>query len=149
MTTPIKTLIMNDIKTAVSSVIGTSDRVFVDPSRGLQEALSDPYANIFTDAESSKKLDLYSEKSFTIEIHIWVKEDTDDKAREKAILLSAQLQQAILPRSSVTRTYCTYIEEADGTNFDVMYYEEGYCVALSQYQVRYRHTYGNPFQLNP
>jgi hypothetical protein len=147
--TPIKTLLLNSIKGVVVSVIGEAERVFIDPSRGLREELSDPYANIFTNAESSSKKDLYTEKIFDMEVHTWVKEDTDDKAREKAILISAQIQQAVLPRSSATRTYCQYIEESAGNCFDVLYYAEGLCVVISRYNVKYRHAYGNPFSINP
>lgn len=149
MASPIKTLILNTIRDNVVAVIGDTNRVFVDPSRGMREETTEPYANIFTDAESSSKKDLYSEKSFGLEIHTWVKEDTDDKAREKALLLSAQIQQAILPRAATTRSYTIYFEEAQSNCCDVLYYAEGLCVVISRYDIRYRHAYGNPFSLNP
>ena len=149
MSTPIKTLVLNSIKSCVVPLIGDANRVFLDPSRGLREETTEPYANIFTDAESSKKLDLWSEKSFQIEVHTWVKADTDDKAREAAILLSAQIQQVLLMRDSASRQFTTYFEEAGGNCHDVLFYREGLCVAVSRYDVKYRHTYGNPFQLNP
>jgi len=146
---PIKTLILNAVKTSTITVIGDANRVFIDPSRGLREETTEPYANIFTDAESSKKMDVWSEKTFQLEIHTWVKEDTDDKAREKAILLSAQIQQALLPRASAARENTVYFEEAEGSCHDVLFYQEGLCVVVSRYLVKYRHVYGNPFTLNP
>ena len=151
-TTPIKTLLLSEIKNRVAVVIGEPTRVFLDPARGLREEMVEarkPYANIFTDGESSEKKDLSSEKSFGIEIHTWVKDDTDDKAREKATLLSAQIQAEILPRSSTVRQYCQYFEEARSGCCDILLYDEGLCVVVSRYDVKYRHAYGNPFSMNP
>lgn len=147
--TPIKTLLLNEIKTRIVAVIGEPERVFIDPSRGLREELTEPYVNIFTNDESAEKKDLSSEKSFGIEIHTWVKQDTDDKAREKATLISAQIQVEILPRLSTVRQYCQYFEESRSGCFDILYYAEGLCVVISRYDVKYRHAYGNPFSMNP
>lgn len=148
---PIKTLLLNEIKKNVVVPVGDINLVFVDPSRGLREELvsQKPYSNIFTDRERSKKTSLYSEKSFDLEIHTWVKADTDDKAREKAILLDAQIQMQILPGKSSVRQYCQYFEEQEDNCSDVLYYAEGLCVVISRYSVKYRHVYGNPTQQNP
>jgi hypothetical protein len=59
MAIPIKTLLLNEIKKGVVTVIGEKNRVFIDPSRGLREEISEPYSNIFTNAEGSKKETLY------------------------------------------------------------------------------------------
>lgn len=144
---------MNTIKIEVTAVIGDVNRVFVDPSRGLREELAEraaiPYANVFTDAETARKMDVWSEKTFQTEIHTWVKHDTDDKARELATDLSAQIQQALLPRKSAVRSLTTYFEETEGNCHDILFFREGLCVAISRYLVKYRHVYGNPYQLNP
>jgi len=146
---PVKTLLLDAIKSEVVSVIGSANRVFIDPSRGLREEMDEPYANIFTNAESSSKKDLYSEKVFAMEVHTWVKQDTDDSAREKAIQISAEIQQKLLPRSAAPRAICVYIEESDSDCCDVLYYAEGLCVVVSRYTVKYRHAYSDPFNINP
>jgi len=146
---PIKTLILNAVKTDIISVIGDANRVYIDPSRGLREETTEPYTNIFTSSEAAHKKDLYSEKILDIEIHTWVKEDTDDKAREKAQLIDAQIQEKILPRASLARQYCWYFEQSESACSDILYYSEGLCVVVSRYTLKYRHTYNNPFQLNP
>lgn len=151
MNTPIKTLLLNAVKNEISAVIGASALVFVDPSRGLREELvttGKPYSNIFTDKQSSKKTSLYSEKSFDLEIHTWVKADTDDAAREAATLLDAQIQNRILPIGSSVRQYCQYFEEQVDNCSDVLYYSEGLCVVISRYSVKYRHVYGDPGRMN-
>lgn len=145
---PIKTLILNSIKSDVVSVIGSAERVFIDPARWVHEEITEPYAILLTDAESAVKKDLSSEKTFQSEIHVWVREDTDDKAREKAILLSAQIQQALLPRTSTARTYAIVVEEAEGACHDVFWYQEAICVVVARYNIKYRHAYANPFSLN-
>jgi hypothetical protein len=146
--TPIKILLLNKIKDIITGIVDVN-RVFVDPSRGLREEMTEPYTNIFTNAESCIKRDLYAEKAFDIEIHTWVKEDTDDLAREEAILINATIQAAILPREAGQRAYCHYFEESGSNCSDVLYYAEGVCVAVARYDVKYRHAYGNPFKLNP
>jgi len=146
--TPIKTLILNALKSDIVPLIAKPEDVFIDPSRGLREDL-DEYVNIFTDNESSHKKDLSSEKIFQVEIHSWIKRDTDDAARDAANLLSATIQSKILPRTSAARTYCVYLEEAESNCNDILYYAEGLCVVISRYEIKYRHAYGNPFQFNP
>lgn len=145
---PIKTLILDSLKSCIVDVIGSAEKVFVDPARWVHEEITDPYALLLTDAESAVKKDLSSEKTFTAEIHVWVQEDTDDKSREKAILLSAQIQQALLPRSSASRQYALQVEEAEGASHDVLWYQERICVVVARYVIRYRHKYGDPFSLN-
>jgi len=148
-TTPIKTLLLNEVKSNIVSVIGSVNRVFVDPSRGLREQMSDPYSNIFTGNESAHKKDLCTEKTFDLEIHTWVKQDTDDRAREVATVLDAQIQEKILPRESTVRQYCQYFEESESNCSDVLFYAEGLCVVISRYSVKYRYAYSKPAQQNP
>lgn len=145
--TPIKTLILNALKSDIAPLIAKPEDVFIDPSRGLREDL-DEYVNIFTYNESSQKKDLSSEKTFQVEIHSWIKRDTDDAARDAATLLSANIQSKILPRISAARAYCVYFEEAESDCHDILYYDEGFCVVISRYVLKYRHAYANPFSLN-
>jgi hypothetical protein len=84
-----------------------------------------------------------------MEIHTWVKKDTDDKAREKAIEINADIQMQLLPRSSSVRQYAQYFEEQTDSCSDVFYYAEGLCVVVSRYFVKYKHAYANPTQQNP
>ena len=152
MAKPIKTLLLDEVKINAVKVIGDVNLVFIDPSRGLREELvanGKPYSNIFTDREGHRKQNLYSEKSFDLEIHTWVKADTDDKAREKAQLLDAEIQQQILPLTSSVRKYCQYFEPQNENCSDILYDNEGLCVVISRYSVKYRHVYGNPTQQNP
>jgi len=150
--TPIFTLLLNEIKANTVIVIGSASRVFVNPSKGLREELANDakmYSNIFTDKVKSKKMNLYTEKEFDMEVHTWVKADTDDSAREKAVLLDAQIQEQILPLSSSVRRYAQYFEEQTDNCSDIQYYSEGLCVVISRYQVKFRHVYGKPTQQNP
>jgi hypothetical protein len=151
MAKPIKTLLLDEVKKNIITVIGDAARVFIDPSRGLREELvsQNQYSNVFTYRESFRKENLYSQKTFDMEIHTWVKADTDDKAREKAIILDANIQEQILPLSSSVRKYCQYFEEQNENCSDILYYSEGLCVVVSRYQVKYRHAYGKPTQQNP
>ena len=149
MNTPIKILLLNEIKSNIVAVIGAASKVFIDPARGLREEMTEPYSNIFTDREKFSKKNLYTEKAFDMEIHTWVKADTDDKARENAIILDAQIQMQILPTSSIVRKYCQYLEPQEDNCSDILYYSEGFCVVVSRYLVKYRHMYANPTQQNP
>ena len=151
MAKPVKILLLNEIKAGIAVVIGDAKLVFVDPSRGLREELvsTTPYSNIFTDKEGSRKTSLYSEKSFDMEVHTWVKADTDDAAREKAQILDALIQEQILPAGSTVRRYCQYFEEQEGNCSDILYYAEGLCVAISRYSIKYKHAYAKPTQQNP
>jgi hypothetical protein len=149
MAIPIKTLLLNEVKAGIVAVIQNQYNVFIDPSRGLREELTERYVNIFTNNESSKKLDLYTEKTFEMETHTWVKEDTDDKAREVATETDAQIQEQILPRGSSVRRYAQYFEESEGNCSDILYYAEGVCVVISRYTIKYRHVYSRPTQQNP
>lgn len=152
MNLPIKTLLLNEVKANVAAVIGDANLVFVNPSRGLKEELisnGKPYANVMTDRQGSKKTALYSEKSFDLEIHTWVKADTDEKADAQATLLDSLIQERILPRTSSVRQYCQYFEEQPENCSDILYYSEGLCVVVSRYSVKYRHVYGKPTQQNP
>jgi hypothetical protein len=150
---PIFTLLLNEVKTNAAIVIGSTARVFVNPSRGLREELANDaqkmYSNIFTDKVGSKKVNLSTEKEFDLEVHTWVKADTDDSAREKAVLLDAQIQEQILPLSSSVRRYAQYFEEQSAGCSDILYYSEGLCVVISRYHVKFRHAYGKPTQQNP
>ena len=146
---PVKTYLLNAVRSDVNVVINDDSHVFLDPSRNLHEELTDPYACIFTGNESSTKEDLYSAKTFDLEIHIWVKEDTDDAAREKAIILMAKTQMQLLPRDAKARQWCQYFEEEEGNSSDIMYWDEGLCIAIARYKVKFRHAYGNPFLQNP
>jgi hypothetical protein len=149
MNTPIKTLLLNEVKANIVTVIGDANRVFIDPSRGLREEMTEPYANIFTDRCRSSKKSLYTEKAFDLEVHSWVKADTDDSARERAIEIDAAIQIKILPISSSVRLYCQYFEEQEDNCSDVLYYAEGLCVVVSRYSVRFRHKFSDPTQINP
>jgi hypothetical protein len=148
---PIKTLILTEIINNVSVVVGSPHRVFLDPWRGLKEELvsTNPCTIIITFPERFSKRDLYAEKEFDFETHTWIKADTDDKARELATSFDAQIQARILPRNCSIRQYCQYLETRANDCFDIAHYEEGLCVVLSGYSVRYRHLYLNPTQQNP
>jgi hypothetical protein len=151
--TPIFTLLLNEVKANIVLVIGNAARVFINPSRGLREELANDankmYSNVFTDKMRSKKINLMTEKEFDLEVHTWVKADTDEKAREKATLLDADIQSQILPLSSSVRRYAQYFEEQTDNCSDIVYYSEGLCVVISRYNVKFRHAYGKPTQQNP
>jgi hypothetical protein len=145
MNTPIFTLLLNEVKVNIKIIVPT---VFINPSRGLREELTN-YSNIFTDKIRSKKINLYTEKEFDLEVHTWVKADSDDSAREKAVLLDAEIQSQILPITSSVRRYAQYFEEQTDNCSDILYYSEGLCVVISRYSVKFRHAYGKPTQQNP
>ena len=147
MATPIKTLLLNGIKTSVLTVTDLK-AVYLDPSRMPHENEPDTYTAIFTMPETARKIDLYRESEFDFSVETWVKADTDDLARERCIDLNSQIAAALLVKGSAAREYAVYLEEADGQAMDVLYYE-GFCIAINLYHVKYRYLYGNPYQLNP
>ena len=143
----IKTLILRSFKTSVQTVADLKT-VTMNPGRGLREEADKPYCNLFSMPESAKKTDLYREGDFDIEVHTWAKEDTDELLDEKLHDLIAKVQVAVLPRGSAARQYVITLEET-GKAFDTLFYGDGLGVGISTYHVKYRHVYGNPFQLNP
>jgi hypothetical protein len=147
MATAIKTLLLRSIKEAVLG-IREFKAVYLNPERGLREEAPKPYCNIFSQPESSTKMDLYRHAEFEVSCHIWVKEDSGTKLDEKLHDLLAQLQMALLPISSGAREYCIYLEES-GAAFDTLFFGDNTGVGVATYLIKYRHTYGNPYQLNP
>lgn len=148
MSDPIKKQILDAIKTAVDTVAGAGT-VYIDPSRGLVESQPMPYTNIFTSGESSKKTSLFRESYFDIEIHTFVKADTDNAARDACITVLADLQKALLPIGSGNRSLCIYFEEQEGDAADILFIEEALCIAIARYRVGYRTAYGNPYSQQP
>jgi hypothetical protein len=147
MATPIKTLLLNGIKTSVQTVSDLK-AVYLDPSRMPHENEPDTYTAIFTMPETALKIDLYRESEFDFSVETWVKADSDDLARERCIDLNSQIAKALLIRDSAARVYAVSLEEANGQAMDVLFYD-GFCIAINLYHVKYRYLYGNPYQLNP
>lgn len=150
---PIKTNLLNSIKTViVNGLRNDVDGVFIDPSRGLKEELvqaSKSYVNLITTAESSQEVSEERQAEFDLSIHTWVKGDTDDDARERATDLNCKINKILIPVPDSVIAYCKYLKEATSNSFDIMFYSEGLCVAISNYHVKYRHVYGDPYTLNP
>jgi len=149
MNLPIETLLINEVKAGIATVLGDPSLVFVDPARVLHEEISKPYSCVMTEPRRCKKVALYSEKSFNIQIHTTLKADTDESARAQAVLLDAQIQEQLLPIGSSVRKYCQYFEQEEDNCSDVYYWMEGTCTVWSRYSVKYRHAYGKPTQQNP
>jgi hypothetical protein len=145
---PLETLLLNEVKVNVTVIIGDASNVYINPSRGFREEKKF-YSNIFTDKKRVKKVNLYSEKDFDLEIHSWVKADTDDAAREMAIKTDASIQIQILKSGSSILQYAQKFEQQSDNAEDIYFYDEGVCVAISRYHVTFRHSYGDPTQQNP
>lgn len=145
--TAIKTLLLRTIKDTIDTITDIK-MVYLNPERGLREEAEKPYCNIFSQPETAQKLDLYREASFEVSIHLWAKEDTETLLDEKLHDLIAQVQSVLLPRCSPAREYATYLEES-GVAFDTLFFGDCLGVGICTYLVKYRHTYGNPYLLNP
>jgi hypothetical protein len=145
--TAIKTLLLRSVKAEVEKVTDFK-KVYLNPGRGLREADDKPYCNIFSQPETARKDDLYRHAEFELAIHIWAKEDSDELLDERLQDLIAKVQLQILPISSGAREYTVYLEES-GQAFDTLFFGDGLGVGIATYLVKYKHTYGNPFQLNP
>ena len=145
---PIKTQILTNIKSAIQT-IPDFVQVYLNPERGLRESDDKPYCNIFVQPEKAPiKRSLWREGEFDVLINVWYKADTSDILDTQLQYFNAAIQAVLLPTFSPARQMTIYFEEA-ASDFDSLFFGDSLGVAVSNYTVKYRHVYGNPFQLNP
>lgn len=152
MSTTIKKQLMDLIVTELGKITGINGRVFYSPSRGIKEEEHGDYICVFDDLhgkESCAKLDLYAEKSFNCSIHLWVQRTNDTTLNDALNDYDGLIETALLPLSSAFRT-ARLCHKFECTSTDkLMYDDNGLGVLVKEFDVVYRHLYGNPFQLNP
>jgi hypothetical protein len=157
MATPVRAYIDQGLKASIGTIsdlihAGTTvPSIFMNPSLAIQDQEPKPYAMIWTSDEKSNKANEYVEKSFIAEVSIWADADNNDDLYAKLIDYAAQINQALIPGTSLIRLVSGFIEieENPGLAMDTLFYETGKGLVYAQYSIKYRHVYGNPYIANP
>jgi hypothetical protein len=125
--------------------------IFLNPSRTVQESEMKPFAIIVTDIERKKKDNEYSVAEYMAEVSIWDIEDNSDVLYQKLVDYCAQVVAAVIPAGSLVRAAPGIYEIEENPSFamDTLFFETGLGCAIVQFNIRYRHAYGNPYLANP
>jgi len=149
MATPIKTLILQAIKTALDGMInGDGAALFKDvirnPSKPIDhDFFKSPMCFIFDETESKTRRNRIADVSLPIQIECWLKIDEDDIS-DFMDYIEAEVHKEFV-NSTDLQLYIKNIYPEEGTPATKFYINETLGGVVLRYNIRYIHEWADPY----
>lgn len=146
MSLPVKTLLMNAIKSDLESIkmvqtVVINPVVLPKPDTGQ----SWPILCVSDEPEAITKVNVVQRCKFSLWIEGWQWTDKEFDMSADQDELKAQIEMVMLNTNSSYRQYCIKVDQI---SFERHFENMNMHAIISKYELYYQYLYGNPYQLN-